>query len=351
MPQPGRVPDLDEPRRARVEMRLSDRERVAVDRAAADAGLSVGEWLRVTALTAAGASDLITQLRRVEPSLADRLAALQRRRTMEIPQGAMAPFWTHGPTAHCSMEECVSERLAFPSALVLHAQATSIPWGPDEVWPPAHGRPRVRGSELPERVPRAFHEELMARRAAIAPNLMDPKMGLHTRTAWAVEDGCSIDAVVVTNAMDDRGPTKPHGYAVFRRIGLVEAVFELRANGTELALDSFPDLPALLERHLDLLVGVGAEWPIVVGISLVGVKGWQLRGPSLEDANRYVWGTPLPRGEISLPIVELAERPADLRVALRRPLDALWHEGGLRECHLLRGDGAGVGTRRLDPAS
>lgn len=338
VPHPGRTPDLDEPRRARVEMRLSDRERVAVDRAAAEAGLSVGEWLRVTALTAAGASELVAQLRRVEPSLAERLETLQRRRMMEIPQGAMTPFWTHGPSANCRIDDCITERLAYPCAILFHVQATSIPLAPDDASPAARGRPSAESSDLAEGVPHTFQDEPTSRRATIAAKLIDPRMHVRVRPAFAVEGSHTIPAVVATMAMDDRGPTKPHAYAVLRRAGIVEAALELRPERGELPLHPFGDLPALLERYLDLLEGLDAQWPIVVGVSLVGVKGCRLRGPSLDDAHRYVWGTPLSRDEIALPVVELSKRPADVRAALRKPLDALWHEGGLRECQLVRGD-------------
>ncbi len=320
-----------------MQVRLSDAERAAFDRAASLAGLSVGEWLRVAGLTAAGEGELLAQLRRLEPSLVEWLGAQLRRRMAESRQGALTPKWTHGPRRGCPVEELVTEPITYVSAvlaLVLPAAPLSAP---DEVWPPRKGEPRTRLADLPQYLPRDFMRDRETRLAEIVGGLLEPGIGLDVRRAWAFEKGYTMDAAVATNAMDNREPTKPHAYAVLRPTGRIETGLELR-DGRELYLGSFDDLVSSLARQLRLLDSLGVAWPIAIGISLFGVKGRQLRGPGVDDPLRYVVGSPLPTDEIVLPIVEIAGPEVDLRVALRPPLDALWQEGGLRECHLLRRD-------------
>jgi hypothetical protein len=336
MANPGRVPELDEARSERVQVRLSEHERAAFGRASSLAGLSVGEWLRVAGLTAAGAGDLLAQLRRIEPSLVERLDTERRRRVMESRNGVLTPIWTHGPRANCAPDELRSENLRYDAAIVMHVLPAVFPYEPDEVWPPAKGQPRIRAADLnlPGYLPKEFVEEIDARRAAIVKGLLPPRLGATVRKEWAFEDGCILPAAVATNAMSDREPTKPHAYAVMRHTGRIETALELRrGDARELPLTPFGDLASILASQLSVLVNLGAPGPFALSLSLFGVKGRRLLGTGFDESDRLVLGAPLGSDEFFLPIVEVTGPEVDTRRALTRPLDALWQAGGHPEAH------------------
>jgi hypothetical protein len=340
VPSPGRTPDLDEARTERVQVRLSEHERAAFDRASALAGLSIGEWLRITGLTAAGAGELLAQLRRVAPSLSERVDIERRRRVMEARHGTLTPIWTHGPHAHCTVEQLVSEPIVYEAALVMHVLPRELPYGGDEAWPPKKGAPAIMVSELRDRGPRDLYEEVKARREAVIPALLPKNLGGSVRRAHAYEGGYQMDAAIATYAINDREPTKPHAWAKLTRSGRIETTLELRVEGREKEIDLHPfvDLASILGPQLRLIDELGATFPIAVGLSLYGVKGKRLRGPALEDPqpDMYPLGRAVIDDEVFLPIVEVANADADARAVLQRPLDALWQACGLRECHVAR---------------
>jgi hypothetical protein len=326
----GRSPELDEARRARVEVRLSNPERSAIEDAAGRVGLSVGEWLRVTALTAAGAGDLLSQLRRIEPSLVERVDADRRRRVLS-PRASVAPIWTHGPHPHCRVEEMASERLTYEAEIRMDVRPSFFPHEPDEVWPPKRGEPRLRARDLRDPPP-GFDAEMRARRAGLTEGLLDPVVGLRIMSAWAWEHGYKVDAVVATNALEDRGPNQPHAFALLRHGGEIETALQLRP-GEQADLSDLADLRPILQRQLRLLHDLGAEGPFAVAVSLHGARGSRLRGPAIDRLD-FALGSPITEDHLFLPIVEVPTAD-DAVAALRQPLDALWQESGLQRCHLL----------------
>ena len=226
-----------------------------------------------------------------------------------------------------------SERLTYEAEIRMDVRPSFFPHEPDEVWPPKRGEPRLRARDLRDPPP-GFDAEMRARRAGLIEGLLDPVVGLRIMSAPAWELGYKVDAVVATNALEDRGPSKPHAFALLRHGGEIETALQLRsAERDSPDLADLANLRRILERQLRLLYDLGAEGPFAVAVSLHGARGSRVRGPAI-DRPDFALGSPITEDHLFLPIVEVPTAD-DAVAALRQPLDALWQESGLQRCHLL----------------
>lgn len=331
----GRKPELDSARRSRIEVRLHERERAALVTAADRAGLPVSEWARVQLLTASGRPDLCEQLARVRPSREQELDTYRRGRCDEIRNGLKTPWWATRAL------ESQPQPIAFGSAAVLHFMPSELAWDPDDVWPPAIESPDnsqealLRALRDGERWP---IEAIETRRAALLELLLGTRVGVQTWPTLHAEDGYILDCHVACDAMPPER-VKPHAYSFLRRNGTIEAAFDLdhRSRDRELDLTTISDLIAQVPNSISLLHQLGATFPVHVALTLHGVRGRTVRGPSPTPttSGRYPLGHRFHDDELLLPIVTAKTPEIDVRELLRRPLDALWHFSGFPSCHLL----------------
>ena len=317
-----------------------------LEHAAHRGGLPLGEWLRVLALTAAGAGEMLGQLRRVEASRRDRLDSFVRRRIPELREGVGTPFWTRAPAGvrRPQVTELTTERINYGAGIAMFIDPSKLSWRLEEIWPPSRHAAPMTAREIKEGVAagtidsRELYREIEGRRAATAEMLNMRSLGRCVKRAHMYEQGFELDAILASDASEEHEQVKPHAHAMVRRSGAAESVIALDAKrGAELSLDRIARLPELLGRELSLLHELGAEVPYLLSVVVFGVQGRTLRGPSPDrDIRDYVRGTPLADDVVVLPIVEITDPAAEPLDVLRQPLDALWQEAGLRECHLTR---------------
>jgi len=328
----GRPPELKSARQTRAGLRLHDDERLALRAAADRAGLPLGEWLRVVGLTAAGRSDLLEQLSRVRLSREEELDVFRRRRTEEIADGLRTPTWNPYPAHLAEDPSQVSKNIAFEAALVLHVWPSQFRWDPQAVWPPAREDLSRPGADIRRSLSR---RDIEARRQAVGDALLEKPSFSRLIFAFHSEDGFLLNTVLATDAALSEHKVRPYAYAFLRRNGTIEAAFSLDRDmdKEQLDLGLLGRLPQRVSAYVTLLDQLGGEAPAYVAISLHGVRGRTVHGP--DESGRYRGGSPLAKDVVNLPVVQVSDPTEDVAEALRRPLDALWHTCGLRECQVV----------------
>jgi hypothetical protein len=122
-----------------------------------------------------------------------------------------------------------------------------------------------------------------------------------------------------------------HSYLQLFRSGIVEAVntslLERESDGTKIIANvAYEDaLLRGLRRYLELQKRLGVEPPVVVMLSLLGVKGYTMYvGPE----RRFDVAHPIDRDALLLPEVLIEDLDTDAGIILRPVLDALWNAAG-----------------------
>jgi hypothetical protein len=310
----GRPPELGEARSARLELRLHEIEREAIERAALNAGLATGEWARSVLLTAGGSTELLAQLRRVEGSPEQRLEMIRQRRLAEIVAGRRTPFYS------LQGRGTPAKSMRFEHGVALHLAPRMVSWPPASLFALSGGE-AIRESDRLSR-------DLCSR---LLPHHGSPDV--HSTTV--IEDGYICPgAILATAELNGRGP--PTGFSYLQRSGVLETVLsEHILPPAKLWPLLVADLRLILASQLEALQIIGAVAPIVMGISLFGVH-------DLEVVVRRGFEPYLPKrlhgDEHFLPLVTAPGWDVDARDMLRKPLDALWRVAGYESCPYLDDD-------------
>jgi hypothetical protein len=305
----GRPAELGEARSARLELRLHDVERDAIERAALDAGLATGEWSRAILLTAAGSTALLSQLHRVERSPQERLESFRRRRLAEIAAGRKTPFHTARSTEHRGS----LKRMKFPQGVTLHLAPRLI--------------------SLPGSVLRGNGVDVVKHTRLIDQEftpLLFPHHGTgDSHGTTVIEDGY-VRPGAILYIPHLSGLVTPIGYSYLQGGDTLETVLVEHVSSTRIEPSLVADLRHIVAGHLTALHAIGAVPPLVLGISLFGVGDVEV--PVRRDLEGAYTPKRLVGEEHFLPLVTIPSWEADLREMLRGPLDALWRSAGHDAC-------------------
>ncbi|MCH7724888.1 MAG: ATP-binding protein [Planctomycetes bacterium] len=135
---------------------------------------------------------------------------------------------------------------------------------------------------------------------------------------------------VISICSSDRDGKGPSGYCQVFRTGIVESVDArlIRAGREERWIPSLTFERELLRStrmHIEALSEVGVVPPIVVTVSLVGVRGYEMAKPRGWDK----WeATPIDRDELILPEILIEDFGDDIASAFRPIFDAAWNASG-----------------------
>jgi hypothetical protein len=310
----GRPPELDEPRGVSLNIRLHEIEREAVGRAALDAGLSLSEWSRAVLMTAAGSSQLLEQLARIEPALEEKLDTFRRRRLPEIVAGRNTPPYT--PRKNGTPQ--VFKRARFQSGVVLHIAPQRL------VWPPPFGRLTTTTEAFGEaqRIRADFTKALM-------PNGIS---GEQSQTV-IVDEGYLLPCVLGWGRFDAHRGHPPEGFARLHRAGFIETVLTHQLGGGSVSCALVEDLRRIVASQLVAVREIRALAPVALALSVFGMQGSfvEVRDNGVHSQDRRA----LYSDEIFLPIVTIPGWDVDVRAILREPLDALWRLGDYERCAYL----------------
>jgi hypothetical protein len=123
-------------------------------------------------------------------------------------------------------------------------------------------------------------------------------------------------------------------YAALRRTGAIESAFDLQVHDHAIDMSIFQDLPDHLAAQFRMLDALGCDGPFALAITLLGARGLVVCGPPARANGSYQKAS-FDEDTVFAPTIELLAFDVDLKVALQRPLDALWQSVGLERCHLL----------------
>jgi hypothetical protein len=313
----GRPAELGEARSARLELRLHDVERDAIERAALDAGLATGEWSRAILLTAAGSTALLSQLHRVERSPEERLESFRHRRLAEIAAGRKTPFHTARSTEHRGS----LKRMKFPKGVTLHLAPRLI--------------------SLPSSVMRENGVDVV-KQARLIDQEFTPRLFPHhgaedAHGTTVIEDGY-VRAGAILFIPHLSGLVTPIGYSYLQGGDTLETVLVEHVSSSRIEPRLVADLRQIVAGQLIALREIGAVPPLVLGLSLFGVGDVEV--PVRRDLGRAHTPRRLVGDEHFLPLVTIPSWDADLRELLRGPLDALWRIAGHEACPYVDDDAA-----------
>jgi hypothetical protein len=151
----------------------------------------------------------------------------------------------------------------------------------------------------------------------------------------------NLDGFVTSSS---RGSPASSYIQVFRH-GAIEAV---ESGMLDRVGDTIPAIPStllaeqLLEnipKYFEVQRKIGVDLPIVILLTLVGVKGYQL-------ADHRAWqyrSMPIDRDLIAVPEAIIDDWSSDVSLVLRPILDGLWNAAGYAECSLYDESGKWVG--------
>lgn len=153
----------------------------------------------------------------------------------------------------------------------------------------------------------------------------------------------NFDGVISEAAMGRE--TAIVGYAQLFRDGVVEAAdtYVVNAQNRDALIPGAYFEESLIdtaEKHLELLVRLGVESPVLVMLSLVGVGGYRMltRGPGAE-----YWGRPIDRDDLVVPESVAEEGPeigrAGVERLMRPMIDSVWNACGYVRSPNFGGDG------------
>ena len=153
----------------------------------------------------------------------------------------------------------------------------------------------------------------------------------------------SAEGYVVHDAIHKDGTCA--SYVQLSRDGTVEAVCSGILYGIPKSADSVPDqalrtktieieLVGALERYLPIQQALGVQLPILVLISVVGVKGLRIPGPGDYSPD------PVATNVISIPPQNLGDYDVDPGRFLRDAFDRIWQSGGVDQSPSYGADGA-----------
>jgi hypothetical protein len=140
-----------------------------------------------------------------------------------------------------------------------------------------------------------------------------------------------------------------HSYAQFLRSGAIEAVdarILINDNGDRL----FPapaverELIEAVERYLTIYKALQIEPPIVLMVSLLGVRAYYITGGAFRDLQGS-----FDRDSLLLPDLLIEDLAADLPSLFKPAFDAMWQASGWSRCFDYNGEGKWADSRqRLD---
>ena len=164
---------------------------------------------------------------------------------------------------------------------------------------------------------------------------LDPR-----RTHLAPVGASGFDAAFNTDGLlriDPGRDGKAHGYLQFFRNGVIESVDShmMVGRGREDVLPSIKcakDLVTFAEGSCGILREIGAQPPVSILISLMGVQNVPLLVSAGEFGVSAYYPRSFDRGKILLPEVQLEDLNSQVRAALKPTLDALWQAAGLARC-------------------
>lgn len=164
---------------------------------------------------------------------------------------------------------------------------------------------------------------------------LDPR-----RTHLAPVGATGFDTAFNTDGLlrIDRGlDGKAHGYLQLFRNGVIESVdsHTMVGRGREDGLPSSKcakDLVTFVEGSCGILREIGAQPPVSILVSLMGVLNVPLLVSAAEFGVSAYHARPFDRGKILLPEVQLDDLNAEVRTVLKPTLDALWQAAGLPRC-------------------
>lgn len=154
----------------------------------------------------------------------------------------------------------------------------------------------------------------------------------------------NLDGLVVQSWHKD----KPAGYIVLYTSGKIEEV-DTYLTGREYhenMINVYMLEKCMLEsvsRHLAIYQKLGIESPIVVMLSLLGVRGIELSASGSPPFSTK----PIDRDNLIIPEVVLPNNQADVVAYLRPIFDAIWRSGGWRKSETFSDDGKFRGQLKI----
>ena len=128
----------------------------------------------------------------------------------------------------------------------------------------------------------------------------------------------NVDGLLIVG---DEHDGQSHTYTQFFRDGAVEVVLTTIADKQYVYPTRIePHVIKTASLYLPLLVAAGAEYPIAMTVTLLGMKGLMFRPDQWGEGPKV----PLPRDEVFLPDAVVEGADADLPAGLRAMFDAMW---------------------------
>ena len=187
-------------------------------------------------------------------------------------------------------------------------------------------------------VPTSFEDESRLVLHLIPLSAFDPSTRydlshLSSPEKWGYIKPMGSTNIEIAHNFDGVAGYRRNGYTQVFRNGIIESVKAppVRLDGESRRLPGVRSedmiLAAISTQFLPLLNGLGAEPPIVILVSVLGVRGWTVI-PNNPENYSMDGVTPITRDTLALPNVMIDSYDADVPRALKPTFDVLWNASG-----------------------